>query len=137
MSKKVELSNPIEARGDYLGVVDIKINHLSNRLAATSIDYALSVYNIHPESGLSHYKDIQSYHCIDAAKIDFNPQIGNEILTGTTSLKVIDITTDKTVTEFNKGTKAVESLSYVRIELCNMCSLRMEVSVLAEQQMGL
>lgn len=42
-----------------LGAVDVKINHLGNRVAVSSLDYALQIYNLHPESGLTFYKDIQ------------------------------------------------------------------------------
>ena len=48
-----------EAQGKNLGAVDIKINHLGNRLAVSSLDYGLSIYNIHQESGLTLYRDIQ------------------------------------------------------------------------------
>ena len=93
----------------------MKINPLGNRLAVSSIDYALSIYNIHKESGLTHYRDIQSAasEILDVGKIAFNP-IGNEILTGIMSLKTIDITTGEVTKEFNKGTKAIMSIAYVR-----------------------
>lgn len=47
------------AQGENLGSVDVKINHLGNRIAVSTLDYVLQIYNLHPESGLTHYKDIQ------------------------------------------------------------------------------
>ena len=49
-----------EAKGDYLGAVDIKLNHMGNRLAVTSLDYALSVYNIQ-ETSLTHIRDLKKF----------------------------------------------------------------------------
>jgi hypothetical protein len=92
-----------EIAGHGLGAVDININHLGNRLAVSTIDYELSIYNIHPESGLTHYKDLsKSFEngIIDVGKINFSPS-GNEILGGTTSLKVFDITSGNVIREFN------------------------------------
>ena len=72
-------------QGIELGAVDIKFNHLGNRLAASSMDSSLKIYNLHPESGLTLYKEAQSEKQFDIWKIDFNPN-GNEILTGTVNL---------------------------------------------------
>ena len=88
-----------EAKGSNLGAVDIKINHLGNRLAVSSIDYSLSIYNIHQETGLTHFRDIQSFDKFDVSKIDFTPS-GNEIISGTQSLKLYDITTGRVTREF-------------------------------------
>lgn len=46
------------APGIELGAVDIKFNHLGNRLAVSSMDSSLRVFNVHPESGLTMYKEI-------------------------------------------------------------------------------
>lgn len=56
------------------------------------MDCSLRVFNLHPESGLTQYKEIQSPDTFDIWKIDFNPS-GNEILTGTQSLVTYDIST--------------------------------------------
>lgn len=80
-----------EAQGKNLGAVDIKINHLGNRLAVSSLDYGLSIYNIHQESGLTLYREVQKQDQFDVSKIDFSPN-GNEILSGTLSLKLYDVT---------------------------------------------
>ena len=72
------------------GGVDIKINSQGNRLAVSSIDYGMSIYNIDAEKGLTHYRDTQREQ-FDASKIEFTPS-GNEILSGSLSLKIFDIT---------------------------------------------
>jgi WD40 repeat protein len=59
----------------------VKVNHLGNRIAVSSLDYAIQVYNLHPESGLTHYKEIARNDLFDLWKVDFNPN-GNEILSG-------------------------------------------------------
>ena len=72
------------------GGVDIKINSQGNRLAVSSIDYGMSIYNIDAEKGLTHYRDTQREQ-FDASKVEFTPS-GNEILSGSLSLKIFDIT---------------------------------------------
>jgi hypothetical protein len=72
----------------------------------------LSIYNLHPESGLTLYKEITRNDSFDIGKIDFNPS-GNEIMTGTLSLKAFDISTGEVTNEFNKGSKFITSLAYV------------------------
>lgn len=90
-----------EAKGTGLGAVDIKINQLGNRIAVSSIDYQLAIFNLHQESGLTHYKDIQRFDSmLDVNKIDFNPS-GSEILTGMLSLKLIDVASGSVIKEFN------------------------------------
>jgi WD40 repeat protein len=96
-----------------MGAVDIKINHLGNRIAVSSLDYAISIYNVHPESGLTFYKDIQRSDISDLWKVDFNPN-GNEIMSGALSLKTFDIFSGEIVNEFNTGSKYIHSLAYVR-----------------------
>ena len=44
--------------GIELGAVDIKFNHIGNRLAVSSMDCSLRIYNVHPETGLVLYKEI-------------------------------------------------------------------------------
>jgi WD40 repeat protein len=58
----------------------VKFNHIGNRVAVSSIDYALQVYNMHPEGGLTHFKEIGG-NTFDIWKVDFNPN-SNEILSG-------------------------------------------------------
>jgi hypothetical protein len=41
-----------------LGAVDLKFNHLSNRIAVSSMDSTLKIFNLHPENGLSKFKEI-------------------------------------------------------------------------------
>lgn len=53
--------------------MDIKINPLGNRVAVSSIDYTIQVYNLHPVSGLEHYKQIANNELVDLWKIEFNP----------------------------------------------------------------
>jgi hypothetical protein len=72
------------------GGVDIKINNAGNRLAVSSIDQGMTVYNIDPENGLVHYRDTAREQ-FDASKIEFTPN-GNDILSGTLLLKIFDIT---------------------------------------------
>ena len=103
-----------EAQGSNLGAVDIKIDFSANRLAVSSIDYSLSIYNVHPESGLTHYKDTQKFDHFDVNKIDFNPN-GNEIISGIQSLKVYDIGAGTVTKEFNKKVSAISSVAYVLI----------------------
>jgi WD40 repeat protein len=79
-------------QGVELGAVDLKINHLGNRIAVSSMDSSMRIFNVHPDSGLTLYKEIESEGSSSIWKIDFNPN-GNEILTGTTSLKTYDIST--------------------------------------------
>ena len=94
------------------GGVDIKINSQGNRLAVSSIDYGMTIYNIDGEKGLTHYKDTHREQ-IDASKIEFTPS-GNEILSGQLSLKIFDITQGAVVSEFGRGQKAVSSIAFVK-----------------------
>ena len=102
-----------EIQGKNYGSVDIKINSLGNRLAVSSIDSELSIYNIHPESGLTHYKDLSDSYLgqLDIAKFDFHPS-GNEILGGTQTLKVFDISSGNMTREFAQGHKLTSSVVY-------------------------
>ncbi len=86
---------------------------MGNRVAVSSLDYALSVYNLHPESGLTHYKDMMRFDQFDANKIEFNPN-GNEIISGTLSLKVYDVTSGEVVQEMGQGSKFIQSVAYVK-----------------------
>jgi hypothetical protein len=62
-----------EVHASTLGTVDLKINAAGNRLAVSSIDYGLSIYNIN-EKGLSLYREnTNTMGKFDATKIDFNP----------------------------------------------------------------
>ena len=83
-----------------LGIVDIKFNHLGNRIAVTSVESTLRIFNIHPETGMTLYKEISAPNSFDLWKVDFNPN-GNEILTGTLSLSTYDISSGDKVNEFN------------------------------------
>jgi WD40 repeat protein len=56
------------------------------------MDSSLRIFNVHPETGLTLYKEILSNKSFDIWKIDFNPN-GNEILTGTLNLQTYDIST--------------------------------------------
>jgi hypothetical protein len=47
-----------EIQGKNYGAIDIKINSLANRLAVSSIDSEVAVYNINPERKLEHYRDL-------------------------------------------------------------------------------
>jgi hypothetical protein len=49
-------------QGVELGAVDLKFNHLGNRVAVSSMDCSLRVFNIHPDSGLTLYKEISPYN---------------------------------------------------------------------------
>ena len=102
-------------QGSGLGSVDVKINNLGNRVAVSTLDYSMQIYNLHPESGLTKYKEIQKNDQFDIWKLDFNPN-GNEIMSGTLSLKVFDISTGEVTKEFNRGSKFIQSLAYVRIK---------------------
>ena len=97
------------------GGVDIKINNQGNRLAVSSIDYGMTIYNIDPEKGLNHYRDTQR-EVFDASKFEFTPS-GNEIMSGTLSLKIFDVTQGVVVSEFGRYQKAVSSVSYVSSHL--------------------
>lgn len=75
-----------KAQGVEMGAVDIKLNHLGNRLALSSMDSSLKIFNLHQESGLALYKDLDFTGSISNVwKIDFNPN-GSDILTGTLAL---------------------------------------------------
>lgn len=106
--------------GQNLGAVDIKFNHLGNRLAVSTIDNALKIYNLHPDDGLIHYKDLHRSDSYDIGKFDFNPN-GNEILTGSLSLKTYDIQTGEITKEFNKGSKLINSVGYAPNGLLSAC----------------
>lgn len=94
----------------------MKINNLGNRLAVSSIDYGLSIYNIHPDNGLTHLTDINAsdygkqYH--DIGKVDFNPTGDDELLTGILSLKTVDLKSGTFTKEFGMGSKAIQALAY-------------------------
>lgn len=75
-------------------------------MAVSTLDYALQIYNLHPESGLTPYKEIQRNDLFDIWKIDFNPN-GNEIISGALSLKTFDISSGEITREFNKGSKFI------------------------------
>jgi len=80
----------------------------------STIDYELSIYNIHPESGLTHYRDLSNQHengIIDVGMFSFSPA-GDEILGGTTTLKIFDITSGNIIREFNKGNKFTTAVDY-------------------------
>ncbi len=82
----------------------------------STIDYELSIYNIHPESGLTHYRDLSKQYengIIDVGKISFSPA-GNEILGGTTTLKIFDITSGNVIREFNQGNKLTTAVDYTK-----------------------
>ncbi|CDW86504.1 wd repeat domain 61 [Stylonychia lemnae] len=98
-------------QGRGLGSVDVKINQLGNRVAVSTLDYILQIYNLHPESGLTPYEEIQKNDLYDIWKIDFNPS-GNEIMTGTLSMKIFDVSTGNMTREFNKGSKFIQALAY-------------------------
>ena len=79
----------------------------------SSLDYNLSVFNLHPESGLTHYKDMNKQgDLLDVWKIDFKPN-GNEIMAGVFSLRLLDVSSGEVIKEFNKGSKFIQSLAYV------------------------
>ena len=116
--KTVTLDKPkFEIQGDNYGSVDIKINSLGNRLAVSSIDSELSIYNIDPEKGpekaLTHHKNLSDSYLgqLDIAKFDFHPT-GNEILGGTSTLKVFDISSGNMTREFAQGHKLTSSVVY-------------------------
>jgi WD40 repeat protein len=99
-----------QAQSPNLGALDMKINGAGTRLAVSSIDFAVSIFNIHSESGLTHYKSIDGSSM--SGKLDFNPNDGEEILTGALSLKTIDIKSGMVTKEFGKDQKAIQSVSY-------------------------
>lgn len=107
-----------EVQASNLGTVDLKINHVGNRLAVTSIDYGLSIYNI-SDKGLSLYREnTNTMGKFDACKIDFNP-VADELMSGTLSLKTYDIPSGEVTREFHKNHKAVSSVAYVIFKLTN------------------
>lgn len=89
-----------------LGAVDLKFNHLGNRIAISSLDSKLKIFNLHPETGLTLYKEIFNIKQSDIWKLDFNPN-GNEVLTGTISLIRYDISTGNKVNEYNKSSRYI------------------------------
>ncbi len=102
-----------EIQASTLGAVDLKINHAGNRLAVTSIDYGLSIYNISESGGLSLYREAtNTMGKFDATKIDFNPN-ADELTSGTLSLKTYDIPSGEVTREFHKNHKAISSVAYV------------------------
>lgn len=59
ISNKTTLDKPEFSKElNGMNFIDVKINSLGNRVALSSFDYNLSVYNLHPESGLTYYKDM-------------------------------------------------------------------------------
>eukprot|EP00347_Sterkiella_histriomuscorum_P006397 403352918 len=98
-------------QGEALGAVDVKINHLGNRVAVSTLDQTLQIYNLHPESGLTPYKEIQRSDLLDIWKIEFNPN-GNEIISGALSCKVFDISSGEMTREFNKGSKFIQAIAF-------------------------
>lgn len=90
-------------------MVDIKFNHLGNRIAATSIESSLKIFNIQQEGGLTLYKEISQ--ASDVWKVEFNPN-GNELLYGTLSMKVLDISSGEVTKEFGQSSKFIYAHSY-------------------------
>lgn len=76
------------------------------------MDYAINVFSLNQDD-LKLYKEIQRDDIYDIWKIEFNP-MGEEIVSGTLSLKAYDINTGEIKREFNKGTKYIHSLAYVK-----------------------
>jgi WD40 repeat protein len=75
----------------------------------------MTIYNIDSEKGLTHYRDTQREQ-FDASKIEFTPS-GNEILSGSLSLKIFDITKGGVVSEFGRSQKAISSITYVNFAI--------------------
>lgn len=69
---------------------------------------------MHPESGLSHYREISRGDLFDLWKVEFNPN-ENQLISGSQSLKIFDISSGEIVRDFNKGTRTMQSMAYVRI----------------------
>jgi len=105
--------------GVELGPVDIKFNHLGNRIGVSSLDNSLRIFNIHQDSGVNLYKEVELPGPSGVWKIDFNPN-GNEILTGTLSLQTLDITSGTKTNEFNQS-KFIHSLAYAPSGLFCAC----------------
>jgi hypothetical protein len=47
-----------EFQGKNFGAIDIKISAQADRLAVSSIDSEVAIYNLLPERKLTHYKDL-------------------------------------------------------------------------------
>ncbi len=113
-SKTNTIDKPkFEIKGENYGSIDIKINSLGNKLAVSSIDQEVAIYNIHPENGLTLYKNLSETYPgqLDIAKFDFHPN-GNDLLGGTSTLKVFDINSGNMTREFSQGHKLTSSVAY-------------------------
>lgn len=105
-----------EAHGGNLGAVDVKFNAQGTRLTITSLDFGLSVFGIDAAGNAELLRNMSAgdsakqYH--DIGKIDFNPAAEDELLTGITSLKTLNVKTGTFTREFNKGSKCIQALTY-------------------------
>ena len=79
----------------------------------SSIDQELAIYNIDPVKGLALNKNLSDSFVgqLDIAKFDFHPS-GNDILGGTSTLKVFDTTSGNMTREFAQGHKLTSSVAY-------------------------
>lgn len=78
---KFEIEHAVE-----LGPVDLRFNPLGNRIAVSSVDNSLKVYNLRDDQAPSLLAESSE---VNAFKLDFSPD-GSEILTGQLGLRTID-----------------------------------------------
>jgi len=107
---KFEIENGVE-----LGPVDVKFNSEGNRIATSSVDSSLRVFNILESAEEQNTTTLKSESPGEEAcawKLDFSPD-GSELLTGTLGMRTLDIETLKpTQADFNAPSKFIHSLAY-------------------------
>jgi len=97
-----------------LGPVDLKFNPWANRVAASSVDGSLRVFNIvdgGDKEGSTPLLATSPGEEATAWKMDFSPD-GSEILTGSLSLRTLDVNLKPTKPDFNAPSKFIHSMTY-------------------------
>jgi len=93
-----------------LGVVAVKFNDLGNRIAVSTMDSNIKIFNLSGETGLSLHQQIVP-ETFKSWKVDFDPLSG-ELLTGTLALSTYNIDTGEKTSEFHTDTKFINALTY-------------------------
>lgn len=98
---------------DCLGYSDIKFNSLVNRVAVSTVDYHMHVYNMMQGTGLVEFCNISTDPAdgIDNWKFDWHPH-GTHLLSGCTKVNSIDIQSKERVRLGNQDFKFVYNIKY-------------------------
>ena len=100
----------IEEQG--LGVVSLEFNHGWNKIASSSLDSKIRIYNIDTDFNPQLYRTFEM-DALRLWKFDFHPKT-DELIYGTQSLNILDINNEeeKSSLEFKNGWKYINSVRF-------------------------